>query len=180
VDEGQLIARAKAGDTAAERSLYEAHVDRIYRLAFRLTGNDDVAQDLTQEAFIRAFNHLGDFRGESSFSTWMHSVATSVILNGLKKVKRFHQREMPIDDAQHVGVSGRIAEPDLKVRLRHAIDALPDIYRLVFVMHDVEGFTHPEIAGALKVAVGTSRARLFEARARLRVALADFAGEWVS
>jgi RNA polymerase sigma-70 factor (ECF subfamily) len=180
VDESQLLARAKAGDQAAERALYDAHVDRVYRLAYRLAGSDDLAQDFTQDTFIRAFERLKDFRGESSFATWLHSIAVSVSLNGLRKVKRLRTREADLNDADHHEWSARRAEPDLKVRLAQAIDALPPGYRTVFVMHDVEGFTHEEIAGALGLQPGTSKAQLSRARAKLRTALADFAGEWTA
>src|SRR5690242_4346371 len=99
VDESQLLARAKAGDQAAERALYDAHVDRVYRLAYRLAGSDDLAQDFTQDTFIRAFERLKDFRGDSSFATWLHSIAVSVSLNGLRKVKRLRTREADLNDA---------------------------------------------------------------------------------
>ena len=175
-----MIVRAIAGDSAAQRQLYEAHVDRVYRLAFRLAGDDDLARDFTQETFIRAFQRLGEFRSESSLSTWLHTIGVSVTLNGLRKVKRLHSREAVLDEALAVGNPGRHSEPDLKERLARAIDALPEGYRTVFVMHDVEGYTHEEIGAALGVQSGTSKAQLFRARARLREALADFAGEWVS
>jgi len=180
VDETQLIARVRAGDSAAERALYDAHVDRVYRLAFRLAGDDTLAQDFTQETFIRAFDRLGSFRGEAAFSTWLHAITTSVVLNGLRKVKRFRQREADIDDAHSIGVTRRDAEPDLKARLKKAVDELPEGYRTVFVMHDVEGYTHEEIGVALGVETGTSKAQLSRARAKLRVALSDFAREWVT
>jgi RNA polymerase sigma-70 factor (ECF subfamily) len=180
VDERELLARVRAGDGAAERALYDAHVDRVYRLAYRLAGDDALAQDFTQETFIRAFGKLNSFRGESAFSTWLHTITTTVVLNGLRKVKRFHKRETDIDDAHAIGVSRREAEPDLKVRLTQAIQALPTGYRTVFVMHDVEGYTHEEIGAALGVETGTSKAQLSRARAKLRVALADFAGEWTT
>ncbi len=180
MDERDLIARVRAGDAVAERSLYDAHVDRVYRLAYRLAGDDALAQEFTQETFIRAFERLDKFRGDSALSTWLHSITTSVVLNGLRKVKRFRQREADLDDAHGVGLARREAEPDLKIRLRRAIDALPEGYRTVFVMHDVEGYTHEEIGAALGVETGTSKAQLSRARAKLREALADFAGEWVS
>ncbi|PYP17728.1 MAG: RNA polymerase subunit sigma-24 [Gemmatimonadetes bacterium] len=180
MDESTLIARVRAGDSAAERTLYDAHVDRVYRLAFRLAGDDALAQDFTQETFIRAFDRLGSFRGEAAFSTWLHTITTTVVLNGLRKVKRLRQRETDIDDAQAIGVRKRESEPDLKMRLTKAIDELPEGYRTVFVMHDVEGYTHEEIGAALGVETGTSKAQLSRARAKLRVALADFAGEWTT
>ena len=177
----ELVARVLAGDPAAERALYDAHVERAYRLAFRMTGDDDLAQDVVQETFIRAFRQLGTFRGDAALATWLHSITVSVALNGLRKVKRLRTRETPMDEAAlTIGTTRREAEPDLKERLARAIDALPPGYRTVFVMHDVEGFTHEEIGTALGVQPGTSKAQLFRARARLREALADFAGEWVS
>ena len=178
MQEAELIARARAGDAAAERELYEAHVDRVYRLAYRFAGDADLARDFTQDTFIRAFERLGDFRGESQFGTWLHAIAVSVALNGLRDVKRRRLRETDLEDGHEVAATGREAEPDLKRRLKAAIDALPEGYRTVFVMHDVEGYTHEEIGGALGVETGTSKAQLSRARAKLRVLLADFAGEW--
>jgi RNA polymerase sigma-70 factor, ECF subfamily len=103
-----------------------------------------------------------------------------VVLNGLRKVKRFRGRETDLEAADGVSGGAREAEPDLKLRLNAAIDGLPEKYRLVFVMHDVEGYTHEEIGAALGVETGTSKAQLSRARAKLRHALSDFAGEWVS
>ena len=179
MDDRQLIARVLGGDPVAERALYEQHVDRVYRLAYRLAGNDDLAQDFTQDTFVRAFQRLPEFRGDSAFSTWLHSIAVSVSLNGLRKVARLRTREADLTEATSVPVP-RTAEPDLKVRMARAIDALPDGYRTVFVMHDIEGYTHEEIGAALGIEAGTSKAQLSRARAKLRQALADFAGEWVS
>ena len=178
MDERQLIRRALDGDPTAERALYDGHVDRVYRLAYRMTGEDDLAQDCTQDTFIRAFDRLEDFRGEAAFSTWLHAIATSVVLNQLRKVKRLRTRETHIEVADRMATSERRANPDLKEKLTEAIDSLPDKYRMVFVMHDVEGYTHEEIGAALGTKTGTSKAQLFRARAKLRDALAAFAGEW--
>ncbi len=175
VTEAELIDRVLAGDPSAERALYDAHVDRVFRLVYRMAGDLDRAQDWVQETFIRAFQKLGDFRREAALSTWICSIAMSVALNGLRKAKRFREREVALDDAPPIGFTPREADPDLKVRLAEAIEGLPDGYRAVFVMHDVEGFTHEEIGLALGVQSGTSKAQLFRARAKLRVALADFA-----
>ena len=151
--ESTLIARAAAGDMAAQRALYEQHVDRVYRLAFRLAGDEDLARDFTQETFVRAFDRLGTFRGDSALGTWLHAIGVSVSLNGLRKVKRFRARETTLDEALTVATVPRRADPDLKERLHRAIDSLPDGYRTVFVMHDVEGYTHEEIAQM----IGTTR-----------------------
>jgi RNA polymerase sigma-70 factor, ECF subfamily len=177
VDEAELVARARAGEPAAERALYEAHVERVYRLAYRMAGDDDLARDFTQDAFIRAFEHLREFRGDARFSTWLHSITVTVVLNGLRKVKVLRRREADLDEGLEVAGTSRTADPDLTRRLAAAIDALPEGYRTVFVMHDVEGYSHQEIGAALGVAEGTSKAQLSRARARLREALADFSGE---
>ena len=174
----ELVARAASGDPDAQRALYDAHVDRVYRLAYRMAGDDDLARDFTQDTFIRAFGKLGEFRGESSFGTWLHTIAMSVALNGLRKVKRLRTRETSLEGAESLGTTPRVADPDLRERLHAAIDALPQGYRTVFVMHDVEGFTHEEIGRDLGIETGTSKAQLFRDRARLRERLADFAGAW--
>jgi RNA polymerase sigma-70 factor (ECF subfamily) len=178
LDERHLIAAVLAGDPAAERQLYEAHVDRVYRLAFRMTRDDTLAQECTQDTFVRVFDRLADFRGEASVSTWIHSVATSVILNTLRTVKRLRGREMPEEAGAEVGHTPHDREPLLRRRIEQAIEGLPDKLRMVFVMHDVEGYTHDEIGAALNVPIGTSKAQLFRARARLRQSLAGLAGEW--
>jgi RNA polymerase sigma-70 factor, ECF subfamily len=175
VQERELIGRVLAGDPSAERALYDAHVDRVFRLVYRMAGDQDRAQDYTQETFIRAFSRLAEFRGEAALSTWLGSIAISITLNGLRKVRRLNQREVALDDLGPLGPTSRVAEPDLKARLTQAIEDLPDGYRAVFVMHDIEGYTHEEIACVLGVHPGTSKAQLSRARARLRVALADFA-----
>lgn len=157
--------------------MYDAHVDRVFRLVYRMSGDLDRTQDYVQETFIRAFQRLGDFRGEAALSTWLCSIAISITLNGLRKIRRAAEREVALDDAPQVGALSREAEPDLKERLTRAINDLPEGYRTVFVMHEVEGYTHEEIAEALGVQSGTSKAQLFRARAKLREALADFARE---
>jgi RNA polymerase sigma-70 factor (ECF subfamily) len=179
VSESELLHRVLAGDPAAERQLYDLHVDRVYRLAYRLAGgNSDLAQDFTQESFLRAFDRLKEFKGKSAFSTWLHAITVSVSLNGLRKAKRHSQREADLEEGALVYSATRVSEPDLKTRMRKAIAALPERYQTVFLMYDVEGYTHEEIGNVLGMPVGTSKARLSRAREKLREALADFAGEW--
>ena len=179
MDERQLIAGVLSGDPSAERLFYDRHVDRVWKLAYRFTGDSDLAQDVVQETFVRAFNKLESFRGDSALATWVTAVATSTALSTLRKVKRF-RGHVALEDAGQLTTPGRQSEPDLKRRMSEAISALPEGYRTVFVMHDVEGYTHEEIGTALGVQSGTSKAQLFRARARLREALADFAGEWTA
>ena len=180
VSDSELVARAVQGDQAAQRALYDAHVDRVYRLAYRVSGDDDLARDFTQEAFIRAFDRLSTFRRESSFGTWLYTIAMSVALNGIRSVKRLRMREVSIDAAETIGTKERIADPDLKERLHKAIEGLPPGYKAVFLMHDLEGYTHEEIGEVLGIQSGTSKAQLFRARAKLREVLADFAGVWTA
>lgn len=177
--EPELIARVVAGDRLAARELYDAHAPRVFRLAYRLVGDDELARELTQETFIRAFAQLDRFRGESALATWLHRVTLSVVSNAMRKVKRIRTRETDLDDAAAVSAPARQADPDLKDRLHRAIDELPEIYRTTLVMHDVEGYTHEEIASVLGVAEGTCKSRLSVARAQLREKLAPFAKEWL-
>ena len=179
--DAQLVARCIAGDRSAERALYDAHVDRVFRIAYRLAGDSDLAQDFTQETFIRAFSRLSQYRGDASLSTWLHTIATSVSLNGMRSVTRLRSRSTPIDDVPELPAATERSSPhDLRERLHRSIDALSVKLRPVFVMHDVEGYTHEEIANTLGIPVGTSKARLFDARAKLRAALEIFAGDRIA
>ena len=181
VTERELIEHVLRGDGSAERELYDRHVDRVYRLAYRLAdGDGELARDFTQDVFVRAFDRLADFRGDAALSTWLHSITVSVALNGMRKVKRWRSRETDLHEATSLGNGNGSVEPDLKSRLRAAIDRLPLKYRSVFLMYDVEGYTHEEIGSALGMPTGTSKARLARARARLRDELKSHAGEWVT
>jgi RNA polymerase sigma-70 factor (ECF subfamily) len=180
VEKRDLVTRALAGDPDAERELYDSHVDRVYRLVYRMVGDSELASDYTQDTFIRTFDRLATFRGESALSTWITAIAISVVYNGQRKVKRLRTREVDIEHAEPVAATIRHADPDLKVRLDQAIGGLPEGYRTVFLMHDVEGFTHEQIGSALGIQEGTSKAQLSRARAKLRHELAAFAGDWAS
>ena len=177
LDERVLIARILDGDRVAGRQLYEAHAARVHRLVYRLCGDAELAQDFTQDTFVRAFDQLGRFRGESAFGTWIHRIAVTVTLNGMRKVKRLRERETTLEDDPKIGTVSHRADPDLRSRIAAAIDALPEGTRLTLIMHDIEGYTHAEIAESLGIAEGTSKSRLFEARGRLRQALAAFVKE---
>ena len=180
VTESQLIQRLKEGDHSAARSLYDLHIDRVFRLCYRFAGEYDLAQDFTQETFVRAFSKIHTFRGESAFGTWVSAIATSVSLNELRRIKRFRTREAPLDDQlMGAGPATRV-EPDLRDDLHRAIDALPEGYRTVFLLHDLEGYTHEEIGQILGIKAGTSKSQLFRARNRLREMLAVHAEEWAS
>jgi RNA polymerase sigma-70 factor (ECF subfamily) len=165
VSEPDLIARVVAGDRIAARELYDAHASRVFRLAFRLTGDADLAREFTQDTFVRAFSHR---------------ITVTVVANAMRRVKRFRERETDLEDVHPIGSEGPGVDPVLRERLHRAIDALPEIYRTTVIMHDIEGYTHTEIAEVLGVAEGTCKSRLSQARAQLRATLADLAPEFES
>lgn len=177
----QWAEEARNGDERAFRRLYDANVDGIFRLMYRMAGEEHLAKDFTQEAFLRAYQKLDQFRGDAAFSTWLHSIAVSVALNGLRKADRHRKREHTFDDVADTlpGPTPPRSEPGVRERIEEAVDGLPDIYRTVFLMHDLEGYGHGEIAEALGVAEGTSKARLSRARAKLRESLGDAMQEYV-
>lgn len=172
-----LIARVLEGDRIAARELYDTHVDRVFALAYRLCGDRQQAHELVQEAFIKAFGQLENFRGDAAFSSWIHRILVTVELNARRRNRR-RDRETDLDSVQQLAAEReRHVDPDLRERLHASIDALPEIYRTTFIMHDVEGYTHVEIAEALGVAVGTCKGRLSIARAKLRAVLEPFMKE---
>ncbi len=177
-DQRALIERARRGDASAHHALYDTHVERVYRLTYRLTGVEHLARELTQDTFVRAFASIGAFRGDSAFGTWLHTISVSTTLNELKRRKRERARNAPLDDAMELAKSAPYSDPVLREKLMEAVNDLPEGCRTVFMMHDAEGYTHQEIATTLGVTVGTSKAQLARAREKLRVALAQFAGEW--
>lgn len=183
VREPELIAQVLAGDRVAARELYDAHAPRVYRLAYRLTGDADLAREFTQDTFVRAFQQLPRFRGDAAFSTWIHRITVTVVANAMRRVKRLKTRETDLDDAIPIR-GGETAftgvDPILRDRLAKAIEELPEIYRTTLIMHDLEGYTHGEIAEVLGVAEGTCKSRLAMARAQLRETLGDLREEMES
>ena len=161
-DEAALVARASAGDTRAFEALYRAHVDRVYGLCLRMTGNVGEAEDCAQEAFIQAWKKLGRFRGDSAFGTWMHRIAVNAVLGRIRKSKREQDR---IQAAAEIGSSPASIGDSGNLRdLSDAIDRLPKGARHVFVLNAVYGYTHEESSDMLGVAVGTTKAQLHRAR----------------
>jgi RNA polymerase sigma-70 factor (ECF subfamily) len=178
--ESELIARAQRGEEEAFAALFEAHKRRVYSLCLRMTGNTAEAEDLAQEAFLQLFRKISTFRGESAFSTWLHRLAVNVVLMHLRK-KGLQQisldetdnsqdepvkRDYGSDDRRLVGSVDRIG-------LQKAIAELPPGYRTVFVLHDVEGYEHNEIAEIMKCSVGNSKSQLHKARMKLRERLRE-------
>jgi RNA polymerase sigma-70 factor (ECF subfamily) len=173
VNESQLIARVIAGDRVAGRALYDTHAPRVYSLAYRMSGDPERAREFTQDTFIRAFARLSQFRGDAAFSTWLHRIVVTVISNARRSEVRF-AREVALDEANLIEATAPEAEPDLKECIARAVENLSEAYRTTLIMHDIEGYTHAEIAGILGVPEGTSKSRLSAARAQLRQELAAF------
>lgn len=177
---GSLIDRALSGDARAQHALYQEHVDRVYRLVFRLTGDEDQALEYTQQAFTRAFLRLSTYRGDASFATWLHRVAVNVTLSGLRKARRSQEVEQKLQAVAPRSHSPRPGDPMLRQRIAEALAALPAVYRDAVVLHDIHGYTHDEIASILDIPSGTSKARLSRARARLRPMLAGCALDYAA
>ncbi|MGH7575424.1 MAG: RNA polymerase sigma factor, partial [Longimicrobiales bacterium] len=157
---------------------YDECAPRVYRLAYRITGDAEMARECTQDTFVRAYARLARFRGESAFSTWLHRITVTVAADAMRRRKRLRDRETQLDDRLSIPCGdGDGVDPILRGRLHRAIDALPEIYRLTVILHDIEGYTHVEIAEMLGVAEGTCKSRLSLARARLRAALGGVAKE---
>ncbi|TVR62976.1 MAG: sigma-70 family RNA polymerase sigma factor [Gemmatimonadales bacterium] len=179
--ERELIDGAAQGDRAASRALYERYAPRVYAVVRRIAGDEDLAEDAAQEAWIRAFRALPGFRGDARFSTWLHRIAVNSALQGLRgRRRRSEVQETLPDDLPDPG-DDESADPLAARRLEAALDRLPQGMRTILVLHDVEGFTHGEIAERLGVQPGTSKSQLFKARARMRLILKgselDLAGE---
>jgi RNA polymerase sigma-70 factor (ECF subfamily) len=173
VNEAQLIARVIAGDRLAGRALYDTHAPRVYSLAYRLTGDADKAREFTQDTFIRAFSRLSQFRGDAAFATWLHRIVVTIVSNARRSELRIG-REVSLDEADLIEDGASEAEPDLKESIARAVERLSETYRLTLIMHDIEGYTHAEIAKVLGVPEGTCKSRLSAARAQLREELAAF------
>lgn len=166
----ELVRRAQRGDVAAFERIYRQHVGRIYALCLRMAGNATRAQELTQDVFVRAWERLDSFRGESAVGSWLHRMAVNIVLQHARSDRRRQARVETVEDVTVFDVAGRSA-PDAVLDLEAAIAGLPPGARAAFVLHEVEGFSHDEIASQLGVAAGTVRAQLHRARQLLMKAL---------
>jgi RNA polymerase sigma-70 factor, ECF subfamily len=169
------VARAAAGDRAAFERLYRQHLNRVFSLCARMVADRGRAEELTQDVFVRAWEKLHLFRGESSFATWLHRLTVNVVLNARKSEGRQKSRFEENDEEQgmdaHAGIVGMPLAPGDLLDLEKAIEKLPPGARRVFVLHDVEGYKHEEIAEMLGVTSGATKAQLHRARLLLREAL---------
>jgi RNA polymerase sigma-70 factor (ECF subfamily) len=163
-----LVARAQAGDQTAFRELYRQHAGRVYALCLRLTGDGRDAEERTQDVFVRLWDKLRSFRGDSAFSSWLHRLAVNVVLNERRTTGRRERRVMPAEDPDNVAGAQHAAPLHLNIDLERAIAELPDGAREVFVLYDIEGYGHADIAQLVGIAEGTSKAQLFRARRLLR------------
>ncbi len=177
--DAEVLTRAQAGDHEAFAQLYSLHKRRIYSLCLRMVGNVAEAEDLTQEAFLQLHRKIATFRGDSAFSTWLHRLAINVVLMQLrKKGLALISLDEAMEPAPEEGPSRSFGAPDLtltgaidRLALERAVADLPTGYRLIFILHDVEGFEHNEIASMLDCSIGNSKSQLHKARLKLRDAL---------
>ena len=163
------IRRAQSGDVNAFELLYREHAGRVYALCLRLkAGDTSEATELMQDVFIKAWRRLETFRGECAFSSWLHRLAVNTMLENARGDNRRIARVLPMDDTSRLAGAARSSGIDLKMDMEDAIASLPKGARLAFVLHDVEGYQHQEIAEQLGVSVGTIKAQLHRARRLLR------------
>ena len=164
-NEQRDVELAQDGDTEAFERLYRAEVNRVFGLARRMVG-EHVAEDLTQEVFVRAWEKLPSFQGRSRFGTWLHRLAVNHLLGKRAQLARRQRFDGVLPDGELL--AGRSAQPGLAMDLEWAIGTLPDGARQVFVLYDVEGYSHQEIAGTMQITIGTSKSQLHRARMILR------------
>ncbi|MCA1816508.1 MAG: RNA polymerase sigma factor [Acidobacteria bacterium] len=171
----ELARAAAAGDGDAFEQLYRRHFRRVYALCLRMLGDPTLAEDLTQEVFVNLFNKIGSFRGESAFTTWLHRMTVNQVLMYFRKAST--RQELTTDEGETPvqivrGTENPNAMPVVdRIALQNAIRQLPPGYRTVFVLHDIEGYDHDEIARMLEVSEGTSKSQLHKARLKLRTLL---------
>ena len=167
-----LVERAQNGDVDAFELIYNEHSGRVYALCLRLVGGEQTAAtELMQDVFVRAWKNLGKFRGESAFSSWLHRLAVNAMLENARSDKRRVARVLTMEDTSQIGAFSPGDSPDLRIDLERAIARLPAGARTAFVLHDIEGYQHKEIADQLGVAVGTVKAQLHRAHKLLIQAL---------
>lgn len=171
VREQERVRAAQNGDLVAFEELYRDNVGRVHAICFRLAGEATLAEELTQDVFVRAWQKLPSFRGDSAFSTWLHPLTINVALSERRSRRRRLARVMPTDDLTPFERPGKAGGPETGLDLERALGELPEGARAVFVLHDVEGYKHGEIAELIGVATGTSKAQLHRARRLLREAL---------
>ena len=173
--EERWVDKARAGDRLAFEQLYRSHCDRIYALCWRMCGGDRaLAEDMVQEAFVRAWNKLHLFKGESRIGTWLHRLTVNVVLSDRRiRVKRLQREQVFGDDIERVQVGDRDVFAGLRKDLEAAIAGLPERARTVLVLYDIEGYQHNEIAEMTGMAVGSSKAQLHRARKLVQEALKD-------
>ena len=169
-DEAKLVGAARLGDIAAFESLYRANRDRIYGLLWRICGGDpSLAEDLLQESFVRAWQKLDSFRGESRFSTWLHRLSANVALSDRRiRVRRIRHEVVMEEAVERTAIGERGVFIDKRMDLEKAIAHLPERARTVLVLFDIEGYGHAEIAEITGMAVGSSKAQLHRARKLVR------------
>jgi RNA polymerase sigma-70 factor (ECF subfamily) len=170
LEEADLVERSRRGDAKAMEAIYERYKRTLFNLAFRFTYNSTVAEDLLQDIFIKVFTHLEDVQNVKTFSGWIYRIGLNTCYSYLRRKKVEAQKSIPLSE-----IEGKIEEAcydtpeeEMKKPLDEAVQSLPEKLKAIFLLHDVQGFRHEEIAKTLGCAVGTSKSQLFKARIRIR------------
>ena len=167
----ELVQRCRKGERKAQFELYQLYKDRIFNIAYRMANSKQDAEDITQMAFVRVFKKIDSFRGDSAFSSWVYRLTVNICINHFRKEKK--KKELVVHELSEQATNLKTLKTNeqaskMKPFLEKAIRALPAGYRMIFVLYDIEGYKHEEIAGMMNISEGTSKSQLHKARRELR------------
>jgi RNA polymerase sigma-70 factor (ECF subfamily) len=170
--DADLVARCQAGDAEAFELIYRRHAARLYSLACRMAGSPEDGEDLLQEIFLQAYRKLGSFKGDAALGTWIYRLALNHCLDFVRsRQAKMNKLTESLDAEAAIEPAGKRDTPIARIDLDRALERLPDGCREAFVLHDVEGLDHKEVAALLGIAEGTSKSQVFKARLKLRALL---------
>jgi len=169
ISDSELIAKCKSGNADAFKSLYEKYSGRVYAFTLRMCGNNDTANDLTQEVFIKVWEGIGSFKGDSAFYSWLHRICINAFLMKLRTDKNYEKK---IAESANNALMLAYTNDDFSLDMEKALQKLPSQAKLIFILHEIEGYKHKEISQMLNIEEGTSKAHLHKARKILREELA--------
>jgi len=173
--ESELVKRCKEGEQKSFKELFDMYKDKVFSTAVRMLGNSQDAEDTTQDIFIKIFKNINNYRGDSSLSTWIYKVTINTCLDNLKKRKK-HEKDKSSDEIDDISSLpyGEIQPGTIHIIIEKEIQKLPEGYRTVFILHEIDGFKHEEIAKIMNITQGTSKSQLFKAKSILRKKLLPY------
>lgn len=177
-DDSELVLRCQNGERQAQYELYQRYKDWVFNIAYRMSNNRQDAEDITQKVFVRVFGKIESFRGDSAFSSWLYRLAANVCINHFRKEKRRKQSfSNQIEDYEKMNsnpVKEETQKANIRPYLEKAIRALPEGYRMIFILYDMQGYSHKEIGAMLNISEGTSKSQLHKARKELKQSLEPY------